>query len=393
MSKLWIVVSFVLVAALLAAAGASMPRAVTSARLIAAADDPAKLSDIALEQGFNAAVAGREIAAALASDDAELAASFVELARDRGVALDPALVAKVEAETTAAAETSRGLGHFAYGFVTGEPDDLASLAGTALGDLFVFGDARDAVREGVRLARGEEADQLILGLACVGLAVTAGTYASFGAGTPARVGLSLFKAARKTGRIGTRFSGAMMHAVGEVVDGAALKQAFTRSAFIQPAVAVRAAREAVKIEKAGGLVELVRDVGKVQGKAGTRAALDGLKLAEEPKDVARLARLAEAKGGKTRAILKVLGRGAIMLTGALFDLAWWIFWAIANLIFLCAAIKRAAERIALRVIRRGKARKLARKARELASRERALAMHERDLAMRERGFAAAVGAG
>jgi hypothetical protein len=373
MNKFCIAASFVLVAGLLAAAGTVMPQAMESARLLAAADDPATLSDLALERSFNDDVATREIEAALAAEDIELAQSFVDLARERDIALDPRLVAKVEAGATASAQTARGIGHFAHGFITGEPDDLASLAGTALGDLFVFGDARDAVREGVRLARGEEADQLILGLACVGLAVTAGTYASFGAGTPARVGLSVIKAARRTGRIGARFSGAMMHAVAEVVDGAALKQAFTRTAFMQPAVALRAAREAVKIEKAGGLVALVRDVGKVQSKAGTRAALDGLKLAEEPKDVARLARLAEAKGGKTRAIMKVLGRGAIMLGTALFDLAWWIFWAIVNLLWLCAAIKRAAERVTLRVIRRGKARRVARRARALAMRERTLA--------------------
>ena len=386
MSKLWIVLSFVLVAGLLAVAGTVVPRGVESGRLLAAADDPARLSDLALDKAFNADVAKREIEAALAADDIELAQSFVELARARDVALDPALVAKVEAGASASAETVRGIGHFAYGLVTGEPDDLASLAGTAAGDLFVFGDARDALREGIRMARGEEADQLILGLACVGLVVTAGTYASLGAGAPARVGLSVFKAARKTGRIGTRFGGAMMRAVGDVVDGAALKRAFTRTAFMQPAVAIRAAREAVKVEKAGGLVDLVRDIGQVQTKAGTRAALDGLRLAEEPKDVSRLARLAEAKGGKTRAIVKVLGRGAIMLGTALFDLAWWFFWAIVNLFWLCAAIKRAAERITLRVIRRGKARRLARRARDLA-------MREREVAMRERAFAAAAVAG
>lgn len=373
MGKFSIVFSFALVAALLAAAGTSVSRAVDSGRVLAAADDPAALSDLALDKQFNADVAAHEIAAALAADDAELAQSFVELARERGVAVDPALIAKVEAASSAAAQTAHGLSRLAHGFFVGEPDDLASLAGSALGDLFVYGDARDAVREGVRFARGEEADTLILGLACVGLAVTAGTYATLGAGTPARVGLTVIKAARKTGRIGTRFSGAMRRAVEEVVDGPALRQAFTRAAFVRPAVAIRAAREAVKIEKAGGLIDLVRDVGRVQGRAGTRAAFDALKVAENPKDVARLARLAEAKGGKTRAILKLLGRGAIVLATAAFDLAMWILWGLASLLWLCAAIKRAAERVTLRVICRNKARCLARRERAIVAREAAFA--------------------
>ena len=81
----------------------------------------------------------------------------------------------------------------------------------------------------------------------------------------------------------------------------------------QPALAIRAARDAVKVERAGGLVHLARDVGRVQGKAGTQAALDGLKIAETPREMAA-SRLAEKSGRSTRAILKVAGRGAIALT-------------------------------------------------------------------------------
>ena len=62
----------------------------------------------------------------------------------------------------------------ATGLVSGQPQDAAGLAGTAVGDLLAVGDIRDAVREGSRLANGEEADESVLVLACVGIAVTAG---------------------------------------------------------------------------------------------------------------------------------------------------------------------------------------------------------------------------
>ncbi len=55
---------------------------------------------------------------------------------------------------------------------------MAGLAGTAPGDLFVFGDIRDAAREGSRYVSGQNYDQLILGLSVVGIAITAGTYAT-----------------------------------------------------------------------------------------------------------------------------------------------------------------------------------------------------------------------
>ena len=52
----------------------------------------------------------------------------------------------------------------------------------------MFGDIRDAVREGTRYATGQQVDELVLGLSCVGIAITAGTYATFGAAAPVRAG-------------------------------------------------------------------------------------------------------------------------------------------------------------------------------------------------------------
>ena len=255
-----------------------------------------------------------------------------------------ALAAKVETANAGAATAARSVESFARGLITGEPEDLSGLAGTAVGDLFVFGDIRDAVREGTRLATGQQADELILGLACVGLAITAGTYATLGAAAPARVGMTVVKAARKTGRIGGRMAAWINRSVREVVDWASLRSAIRGASMTQPAAAVRAAREAVKVEKARDLVRLVGDVGRVQTKAGTQAALDGLKLAEGPRDMSRIARLAAAKGGKTRAILKLAGRSAIVLTVGAFNLANWMLWALVTAFGLVSALKRMTER-------------------------------------------------
>jgi hypothetical protein len=143
------------------AAVALLPQAIESGWLLIVQDDPAALADRKLARNFNGEVAAREIEAALASDDAELAKSFVELARDRNVAIAPELVAKVDAAVEKASSPLKTAETFTRGLIVGEPDDLVSLAGTALGDLFVFGDIRDAVREGSRYAQGKEVDPLI----------------------------------------------------------------------------------------------------------------------------------------------------------------------------------------------------------------------------------------
>ena len=335
---------------LLGATLALTPRGFDAGWLLYAQDDPELLADHVVERNFSAPVAAREIEAALKASDPDLAASFLDLARERNLPVDPVLADRVAAARARAASAAHNVETFARGLVTGEPDDMVGLAGTALGDLFVFGDIRDAVREGVRYAKGEKADELVLGLACLGLAVTAGTYASLGAGTPARVGLSLAKAARKTGRIGARLADWISRSLREIVDTTALRRALGSASLTEPAVAVRAAREAVKADKAGRLLDLVGDVGRVQRKAGTQAALEGLKIAETPRDMSRLARLAEAKGGKTRAILKLAGRAALALTVAAMDLASWMFTALLVLLTLCSAVKSTTERTTRRIL-------------------------------------------
>jgi hypothetical protein len=351
-----IAVPLALAVAFAFAALAAAPRAFEAQFLLAAQDDPAALADHAVARAFDADAAAREIDAALAADDADLAMSFLDLARERNLPIDPALAEKVEHANAGVATAARTLGSFARGLVVGEAADVSGLAGTALGDLFVLGDVRDALREGTRLAGGD-GDELVLGLACVGLAVTAGTYATVGAAVPARVGLTVVKTARKTGRLGAPMAAWIDRSLREVVDWTALKRAVNGASIAEPAAAVRGAREAVKAEKARELVRLVGDVGRVQGSAGTRAALDGLKLAEGSRDMSRIARLAAAKGGKTRAILKLAGRGAIVLMVGTFNLATWLFWATVTLLGFVSSLKRMSERITERYCARRRLRR------------------------------------
>lgn len=368
-------------AAVLAIVGLTIaPRGYESGWLLTVQDDPAALADHEVTRRLTPAVATREITAALEQDDADLASSFVDLARDRGIALDPLLVARVEEANSTSATAVRNAQRFAEGLFTGEPDDMVGLAGTALGDLFVFGDVRDALREGWRLANGDEVDELILGLSCVGLAITAGTYASLGIGAPARVGLSLTKAARKTGWLGSRLAGSITRSVREAVDWTAARKAFAGASMAEPAVAVRAAREAIKLDKAGGVMRMMGDIGTVQAKAGTQAALDGLRLAETPGDVTRLARVASKNGSRTRAVLKLAGRAAVAFTFAAFDLALWLFGLMIALIGFCSAVKSTAERGTTRYLRWRKRRRARKLVRDL---ERQLAEHQR--LVREQG--------
>jgi hypothetical protein len=344
-----------------AAVGAALwPHAYQAGAVIAAQEDPGRLSELQIASVLqnDPARISRSIEDALAADDPDLAASFVALAQDRRLSLDETQIQRVTDAVQAENAPTSVAKRFATGLVTGQADDVASLSGTVAGDLFVFGDIRDAVREGKHLVMGEETDRLILGLAAAGLAVTAATYASAGTATPVRAGLSLVKDARKVGRLGEGLAAWAGRSAREVVDAPLLQRAVASGSVLRPGETATAIRAAFRAEKAGALVRLAKDVGRITEKVGTRGALDSLKIAEGPKDIARAARLAETKGGQTRAILKLLGRGALLLTAGAFNLAIWLFGALMTLLGVLASIKSMTERTTQAWLDRRKRRRL-----------------------------------
>ncbi len=336
------------------------PHARDAGAILAAQDDPAQLSDIQLDSALrnNQAVVAENIEAALAANDADLANSFVDLARDKSISVSDELALRVSNAVAEQNSTSHFAKRFATGLVTGDADDVASLSGTIAGDLFVFGDIRDVVREGKHLAMGEDTDRLILGLAAAGLAVTVATYVSVGGVAPVRAGLTLVKDARKVGRLGEGLTQWAGRSARQIVDAPMLQNAVATGSVLRPGQTVSAIKAAFRAEKAGALVRLAKDVGRVSEKAGMRGALDTLKIAEGPKDVARAARLAESKGGQTRAILKVLGRGALLLAAGTFNLTMWVFGALLALFGFLSSIKATTERATEAWLRRKKARRL-----------------------------------
>lgn len=341
------------------------PRAREAAVVLWAQDDPVALSDRRMEIVLETqpAVIDSNVEQALAAGDADLAKSFTDLAADRNVPVAPDMSARVDAAVTDENSTVSTAGRFAKGLITGEADDVASLSGTVAGDLFVFGDIRDVVREGKRLVMGEDADRLVLGLASIGIAVTAATYMSVGGAAPVRAGLTMVKDARKVGRLGAGLTEWAGRSARGVIDAPMLQQAVSTASVARPGQAISAVKAAFKAEKAGALVRLAKDVGRVSEKAGTKGALDVLRIADGPADVARAARLAESKGSQTRAIVKILGRGALLVAAGAFNLAWWVFGACLALIGFVISIKSTTERLTYSWLQRSK---LKRARRELA---------------------------
>jgi hypothetical protein len=295
-------------AAVLAAAFYVLPQGKRALDLVRAADDPAQLADLQLADRFSAEFAAREIAQALDQDDVELAESFAALAAERGIAVPAELQARLAAAQSPAMRSSRTAGSFGRGFITGVTDDTAGLVGAAAGDLIGWGDVRDLARESWHALSGQSVNRLLVGMSAVGLGITAWTYLSAGAAAPAREGLSVAKAAGRGGRLGE----GLVESVGRAVANGRAERVGTALA----------------------------DLGTIERKAGTRAALQGLRETEGLAEVSRLTQLATAKGRGTLAVLKTLGRNALVLGAVAVTAAGWLVGALVNLLLIVLAIQK-----------------------------------------------------
>lgn len=258
--------------------------------------------EVAIERGLSQAAPADRLEAraraALDADDVDLARGLADLGRDLGRPLSSETLARLieaEAPRAVALRNARGA---AKGFATGEIDGSASLVGAVAADLTVIGDLRDLAREGSKMARGEEHSELILGLAAAGVAITAATYVTAGGAAPARFGLSVLKAARRTGAMTADFAADLTRRVAKA----------TAPAADVARAAPEANRGARTLAALSGPATGLKAVGSAVGAAETVRLMKYVRSVDE---LPELRRFAERFGARSRAVAEMTGRASL----------------------------------------------------------------------------------
>lgn len=302
------------------------------------ADDPARLADLRLDAMLDRDRVAAGIEQAVLSGDADLAESFLALADARGIAVAPELRTRVAALHDNA--LGRAASDFGRGFVAGDRESDAAFAGALVGDVSGFGDLRDLAGEGRKLIAGEGADETIVALAAVGLAISAATWISLGGGMPARGGLSAVKAASKARLVSPALSASLARAASGALDRPALAASVNAAARFDLAAARAAAGGIVRPAALARFAALGQDAGALYARTGQRGLRQVLAVAEDTGDIAKASRLSAAKGSATRATLKVLGRSALVLGALSLQAVGWVF----ALFFYALGLAMAAQR-------------------------------------------------
>ncbi len=219
----------------------------------------------------------------LASDRLDEARLMAHFAEDTANGKHEADEARALARRIKDADTiDRQLRSFAEGAVTGEPRDLAGFLGSLSLDLFVIGDVRDLAVQGYREMTDGDGDLVILALSAVGLATTLSPHLDF---APA-----LLKVFRRAGALTERFVKSLR----------------------------KVSRDALRSGNFRQLTTVAEDFGRAARALGPAPLARVMKHVDEPADLARVSRLAEANAPAAYALtgltsgraVKQIARGA-----------------------------------------------------------------------------------
>jgi len=252
-----------------------------------------------------------KIDTALQRDDIEEARMYLNLAGDLGRPVPQDLRDRLAEAEMPQAVTARRAREFGKAFVTGEGDTVAGLAGAVTSDLTVVGDLRDLAREGGRMVAGESYDELILGLSAVGIVATGATVASGGTGLPARIGISVFKVARRAGTLTAGLGLALGRALREAVDLHGVGDVLRSAAFLDTAAMRHSLSGLVRTARTGDLARMGSDVRSLSEAIGTGETVRLLRYARSPRELDDLARMSTRFGRGTRGVVELTGRTSL----------------------------------------------------------------------------------
>lgn len=297
-----------------------------------------------------------QVARALDEDRPEEAEGFIALAGELGHPLPGELLARHEAATSAAASAWRAARSGAQGFITGDVEDAASLAGSTLSDFTLYGDLRDFGRQAGNYAMGREVDEFVLGLSMVGLGVTAATVGSGGAAMPVKMGVSAVKAAKRTGRLTSGMEGALRRAMATDLDMPGLRRQLSAMDWKSPGRAVDQARAYAAGLDMGNLRGILGRFGTIMGRTSPGGTLKIMRHVDTVEDLARAERVAARFGKATPAVFQTLGKGAFKAFAKVLVFAAAALWSLVTALLSAVVFVLSALWSLWRLLRRGRAR-------------------------------------
>lgn len=279
----------------------------------------------------------RQVRAAIEREDPADARMYLSLADTFGYQVDAQRYkAAIVALEQPWSKAQRQVKQFASGFLEGEADSGAGVAGAMTADFTVVGDVRDLYEQYQLYEQGQETNALITTLAGVGVGLTAATVLSSGAASPAKAGTSTMKMAVRSGRITPRFQAMLLRQGQGVFDQKTFLLAMRGEKSLSRVR--RAALQAYKPAAVRALKTTAGQVNDIRKATSLSDAVRLLRYVENGDDLRRLEKVSVKYGMQTKGIMKLLGKAAIGTTRVLRKSLEWMLSLLASALSLVAML-------------------------------------------------------
>lgn len=285
-----------------------------------------------------------EVNRALDAGDVAGALQYAGLASELGKPLAAATEARLADAQSTAAVVWRGVGDFAGGYLTGEADSAAGLAGAVVSDLTVVGDVRDLVSEGAKAATGFDYSEFVLALAAVGIAAEGVTIATGGGSLVAKAAISTLKVAKRTGNLTAEFTWTLLATARRATAAAGARRAGRAAAGGSAGGSGRALARAE-------LAATFAAVGRIADHAGPAETVRLLRHVHSSDELQEIATMSARFGPRTRAVIELTGKtslrafrlGLKAVTAIVWGILGFLGWLGGLVLF--AAIRRSGKAV------------------------------------------------
>ncbi len=269
------------------------------------------LQDVAqlMSTEVTAAEIEQQVAEAVAQNNPEDARMYLAVADTFGYQLNNRFESQIAGLESPFNTATREAGRFIDGFIEGDANSGAGVAGAITADFTVVGDVRDLKAQYDLYAQGQNVNELIVTLAGVGVGLTAVTVLSGGSAAPVKSGASALKIAGRSGKLTPKLQKVLVRQGRSVFDYPSFFRAVrTEQGFDGLR---RAAVRAYNPKAMNALGETARQVNNVRRSTSTLDTINLLRYVETADDLRRLEKVSGQYGSLTRGILRLAGRGAI----------------------------------------------------------------------------------
>ena len=201
-------------------------------------------------------------------------------------------------------QSLRNTKEFSLGFWNGKGESAIGISGSMLSDMTVVGDLRDLSTEGMKFVNDEKYDNVVLSIATIGVGLSASQLLSAGTSTPLKVGASVIKVAKKTGKISKSFLEVISSKLEKAVDMKVLKTVDFSSIS-----SIKKVKSTIgKSLKLDDVSKLFGNINKVKKNTSVFDTVSILKYVDNEKDLSKVVKLTTKYKKNSKAVLKVLGK-------------------------------------------------------------------------------------